>query len=86
MERLIKWLADLKIEVGQVGGPLGDECPLCKASPFPAGTCNSCGYTRPPEREMPLFSSDNAIPIIITALLGCVILGAVLAIIFDVLT
>ena len=86
MRRLIEWLADLKIAVPQVGGPLGGACPLCKASPFPGGTCDSCGYTRPPERMMPLFSSDNAIPIIILALFGCVILGAVFAIVLEVFT
>ena len=86
MERLILWLAELKIPVKQVGGPIGDECPLCKTSPFPGGTCDGCGYTRPPETSMPLFSSDNAAPIIICALLGCLILGAVFAIVFDVLT
>ena len=84
MRRLIEWLADLQITAPEVGGPLGDACPLCKTSPFPGGTCDSCGYTRPAGRKMPVFSSDNAVPIIILALFGCVMLGAVFAIVLDV--
>lgn len=74
IDRFGDWLAGLK--TWHIPRSFhANRCPHCGHEPYPAGTCPSCGLTRPDQEPLPLFSMNHW-PAMVFALIS---LGVVLS-------
>ena len=59
-----------------------DSCPICGTEPYPAGSCDGCGFTRTPDAEHGLLSENNLPALIWAGACWFLAVSAILGLIF----
>ncbi len=69
----MNWLQGLEVRAHDDKTGVPDWCPFCGEKPYPAGTCQNCGATRPKPRTYKVFAK-NSLPALLFAVV-CLTLG-----------